>query len=203
MRTLVKVLENSTDYSLMNTTRHALYLPLSAAKKYEGKTAIEAFFWRFGDLAQAGAIYAGLHWFDFGISHFAVLNVVLGACWLLVAWLVSRQYRDHAEEATANLPPRLVHPPEDHTVMRGQWFAFELPYDMFVDPDEGDAMALTAHLAGGGELPDWLEFDAMGPGFSGTPAADVPDQLEIVIRATDFDEAWAEGRLTLSCRSAI
>ena len=43
---LVKIMENSTDYSLMNTTRHALYLPLSAAKTYEGKTTIETFFWR-------------------------------------------------------------------------------------------------------------------------------------------------------------
>jgi AAA family ATP:ADP antiporter len=90
---VVKVIENSTDYSLMNTTRHALYLPLSAAKKYEGKTAIEGFFWRFGDLAQAGAIYAGLHWFNFGIMHFALVNMVLSLVWLAVAWQVAKLYR--------------------------------------------------------------------------------------------------------------
>ncbi len=89
---IVKVMENSTDYSLMNTTRHALYLPLTAAQKYEGKTTIEAFFWRFGDLAQAGAIYAGLHWFRFDIEQFALVNMVLSLLWLAVAWQVSRRY---------------------------------------------------------------------------------------------------------------
>ena len=89
---IAKVMENSTDYSLMNTTRHALYLPLSAAQKYEGKTTIEAFFWRFGDLAQAGAIYAGLHWFQFGIAQFAMVNIVLSLVWLGVAWQVARSY---------------------------------------------------------------------------------------------------------------
>jgi len=89
---IVKIFENSTDYSLMNTTRHALYLPLSAAKTYEGKTTIETFFWRFGDLAQAAVIYAGLNWFKFDIQHFALLNVFLSLAWLMVAWQVARLY---------------------------------------------------------------------------------------------------------------
>jgi AAA family ATP:ADP antiporter len=91
---LVKLIENSTDYSLMNTTRHALYLPLSAAQKYEGKTANETFFWRLGDLAQAGVIYAGLNWFGFGIAGFAAVNAVLSLCWLVIAWQVGKLYRD-------------------------------------------------------------------------------------------------------------
>jgi AAA family ATP:ADP antiporter len=73
-----------------------LYLPLSAAKKYEGKAAIDGFFWRFGDLVQAGAIYAGLHWFGFGIMQFALLNVVLSLVWLGVAWQVAKLYRARA-----------------------------------------------------------------------------------------------------------
>ena len=95
---LAKTIENSTDYSLMNTTRHALYLPLSAAQKYEGKTTIEAFFWRFGDLAQAAAIYVGLHWFQFGIAQFALVNMVLSVVWLWVAWQVARGYSHKREE---------------------------------------------------------------------------------------------------------
>jgi AAA family ATP:ADP antiporter len=91
---IVKIMENSTDYSLMNTTRHALYLPLPVAHKYEGKTTIEAFFWRFGDQAQAGAIYAGLNWFDFGIAQFAAINMLLALVWLAVAWQVGRIYRE-------------------------------------------------------------------------------------------------------------
>jgi AAA family ATP:ADP antiporter len=37
---LVKIAENSIDYSLMNTTRQALFLPVNRDAKYEGKTAI-------------------------------------------------------------------------------------------------------------------------------------------------------------------
>ncbi len=95
---LAKTIENSTDYSLMNTTRHALYLPLSAAQKYEGKTTIDAFFWRFGDLAQAGAVYAGLHWFQFGVAQFALVNMVLSMVWLWVAWQVAKGYSRKREE---------------------------------------------------------------------------------------------------------
>ena len=50
---LVKIGENSVNYSLMNTTRHALFLPVDRDAKYEGKTAIDTFFWRVGDLIQA------------------------------------------------------------------------------------------------------------------------------------------------------
>ena len=57
---LVKIAENATDYSLMNTTRQALFLPVDRDAKYEGKTAIDTFFWRFGDLIQAGVVYVGL-----------------------------------------------------------------------------------------------------------------------------------------------
>lgn len=89
---VVKTLENSTDYSLMNTARHALFLPLSPAQKYEGKTTIDTFFWRFGDLAQAGMVYAGLNWLHFDVHHFASLNVALSFAWLVVAWQLWRRY---------------------------------------------------------------------------------------------------------------
>ncbi len=49
----IKFAENSVDYSLMNTTRQALFLPVDRDSKYDGKTAIDTFFWRFGDLIQA------------------------------------------------------------------------------------------------------------------------------------------------------
>jgi AAA family ATP:ADP antiporter len=91
---MVKLMENSVDYSLMNTARHSLYLPLSAARIYEGKTAIETFFWRLGDLIQAGVIFGGLHWLGLGIPGFAAINACLSVCWLLVAWKTGRIYRE-------------------------------------------------------------------------------------------------------------
>src|SRR5579872_6305004 len=38
-----KTLENSTDYSIQNTTRHALFLPTSREAKYKAQAAIETF----------------------------------------------------------------------------------------------------------------------------------------------------------------
>ncbi len=198
---LVKILENSTDYSLMNTTRHALYLPLNAAEKYEGKTTIEAFFWRFGDLAQAGAIYAGLNWFGFGISQFAMVNMVLALAWLAVAWQVGRRYQAAESHRAANMPPQLYHELEDRFIAPGRPFSLQLPGDTFIDPDEGDVLTITAHLEGSPELPDWLDFDTEAWAFSGHPPANVGAVTALVLRATDFDGAWAEGRLLLRHRA--
>lgn len=88
----VKILENSADYSVMNTSRHALYLPLSRTKKYDGKTAIDTFFWRIGDLIQAAVIYLGLNWLGFEIEHFAMLNALLALAWIIVAVYIGRGY---------------------------------------------------------------------------------------------------------------
>ena len=96
-----KIVENSTDYSLMNTARHALYLPLSASHKYEGKTAIETFFWRLGDLIQAGVVFAGLHWLAFGVEQFAMLNMALALIWMLVAMRLGKLYARQAKQQVA------------------------------------------------------------------------------------------------------
>jgi AAA family ATP:ADP antiporter len=192
---IVKIIENSTDYSLMNTTRHALYLPLSAAKKYEGKTAIEAFFWRFGDLVQAGMIYAGLNWFNFDIAHFAMGNVILSLVWLFVAWQVARHYGERQQVVSENQAPRLYKSPDSRDLQAGQPFDFELPADTFVDPDEGDVMIFTARLESGENLPDWLVFDSESLRFRGRAPADLDRETVVVLRATDFDGAWAEGKL--------
>jgi AAA family ATP:ADP antiporter len=194
---LVKILENSTDYSVMNTTRHALYLPLAPAHKYEGKTAIEAFFWRFGDLAQAVAIYAGLHWFGFDIVQFAVLNMVLSVVWLGVAIGVSRNYSVREAAVSANHPPQLIHPPSEHFVGRGVPFRFQLRPDTFFDSDEGDVLTYSVHGASDGRPPDWLRFDAESLEFSGEAPAGVSGETVLVLKATDFDGARAEGRLVL------
>jgi AAA family ATP:ADP antiporter len=90
---LVKVFENGVDYSLMNTVRHALYLPLPAGSLYQGKTAIDGFFFRFGDLVQAAVIYAGLNWFGFEVRDFATLNFALAFAWLAIAVSIARRYR--------------------------------------------------------------------------------------------------------------
>lgn len=97
---LIKCLENSADYSLMNTARHALYLPLPVELKYQGKTAIDTFFWRFGDVAQAGLVFVGLNAAGFELHDFALLNMGLALVWLLLALRIGRYYRQRAEPRT-------------------------------------------------------------------------------------------------------
>lgn len=95
---LAKIIENSTDYSIQNTTRHALFLPASRAEKYQGKTAIDTFFWRFGDLIQAGIVYVGLNVFGFGVAHFAAANCALAGFWLALAAAIGAHHKRRIAE---------------------------------------------------------------------------------------------------------
>ena len=54
-----KIFENSTDYSVQNTTRQALFLPTSRAARYKAKQAIDSFFVRFGDMLQGAVVFVG------------------------------------------------------------------------------------------------------------------------------------------------
>jgi len=79
-----KILENSTDYSLNNTVRHALYLPTSREAKYKAKAATDTFFVRAGDMTQAAIVYTGTQ-LSFSVGNFAVVNIVMVCIWLAVA----------------------------------------------------------------------------------------------------------------------
>lgn len=87
-----KILENSTDYSIQNTTRHALFLPTSRQAKYKAKQAIDAFFVRMGDMLQAVVVFAGTMW-AFSVRHYALVNLMLVALWLVVAIAIVREHR--------------------------------------------------------------------------------------------------------------
>ena len=87
-----KIFENGTDYSVQNTTRHALFLPTSREAKYNAKQAIDAFFVRTGDFLQAAVVYAGVQ-LALSIRGFAIVNVVLVGVWLLLAVAIAREHR--------------------------------------------------------------------------------------------------------------
>jgi ATP:ADP antiporter, AAA family len=89
---IAKILENSTDYSIQQTTRHALFLPTSREAKYNAKQAIESFFWRAGDLLQAGVVFVGAS-LAFTVSQFAAVNVVLVLIWLGIVVAIVREHR--------------------------------------------------------------------------------------------------------------
>jgi AAA family ATP:ADP antiporter len=95
---VAKILENATDYSLNNTVRHALYLPTPREAKYKAKAATDTFFVRFGDMLQAGIVYAGTT-LAFSVGQFATVNIALAAAWIGIAVLVYRQHKHLATEA--------------------------------------------------------------------------------------------------------
>lgn len=99
----VLVVQRSFDYSLLNTTRNALLLPMGREAKYQAKTAIDTFFFRAGDLLASGSIFVGLRLFEDVRAQFIWLIVGLCLTLLLVAWLVGREYarREHAASALA------------------------------------------------------------------------------------------------------
>ena len=89
---IAKVLENSTDYSIQNTARHALFLPTSREAKYKAQAAIDTFFWRAGDVLQAGVVFLGTR-AAWDVPRFAGLNVVFVTFWLMVVALVYREHK--------------------------------------------------------------------------------------------------------------
>lgn len=88
----VKILENSTDYSIQNTTRHALFLPTSREAKYKAKQAIDSFFVRAGDLLQAVVVFGGTA-LALGVHQFALINILFVALWLVVAVAIAREHK--------------------------------------------------------------------------------------------------------------
>jgi AAA family ATP:ADP antiporter len=95
-----KTAENSTDYSLQNTLRQALFLPTSREVKYKAKAAIDTFFVRFGDALAAGMVAIGTHSLALSPRAFAVANVALGVVWLLIAAGIGRRHKELSAPAT-------------------------------------------------------------------------------------------------------
>jgi AAA family ATP:ADP antiporter len=96
---IAKIAENSTDYSIQNTARHALFLSTSRDAKYKAQSAIESFFWRTGDALSAVLVFVGTQ-LAFSISRFAMVNLVFVLLWLaIVVAIVRLRRRDGAAEA--------------------------------------------------------------------------------------------------------
>jgi AAA family ATP:ADP antiporter len=87
-----KIAENSTDYSIQNTTRQALFLPTSREAKYKAKTAIDSFFWRTGDALSALLVFVGSQ-LAFSIQSFALANILLVILWLALVIGVVREHK--------------------------------------------------------------------------------------------------------------
>jgi AAA family ATP:ADP antiporter len=110
MARVEKTAENSLDYSLHNTLRQALFLPTSRESKYKAKAAIDTFFFRMGDvIAGLGIVFLLVEVLGLDVRAFAVLNIVLAACWLLLAARAGRLH-DRLTAARAAQPANDLDP---------------------------------------------------------------------------------------------
>jgi AAA family ATP:ADP antiporter len=96
----VKSLENGTDYSLMNTTKAALFLKTSREEKYKAKAAIDPFFVRGGDTISALAVFLGTTYLKAKVEGFAQVNVVAILILVAICLLIIREYKKLKSPAT-------------------------------------------------------------------------------------------------------
>jgi AAA family ATP:ADP antiporter len=96
---LMKIAENATDYSLNNTSRHVLWLPVSSVMKFRGKPAIDTLYVRLGDGLAAITVLVGVHLLALSTAGFFVFNVFLVLCWLAAGMMLVREHRRASEQA--------------------------------------------------------------------------------------------------------
>ena len=183
---IVIIAQKSADYSLMNTVRNALFLPTSRAAKYEGKTTIETFFWRFGDVLSAGAVYLGNNVINIGVREFVFINIGLSLAMLITALLLGRRYRVLMRDNVRNVAPELHATIPDGQIDADGRLHHVVPYGTFIDRDPGDALTLSASLHDDRALPGWLSFNASRQTFYGIAPGRF-EELVIKVTATDME----------------
>jgi AAA family ATP:ADP antiporter len=97
----VKAFENGLDYSLMNTTRHSLYLITPRIEKYKAQAVTKTFFHRAGDVLSAALVFLGTTFLAFKIENIAMTNVVLVLIWIVLGVLI---YREHKKLSAQQSP---------------------------------------------------------------------------------------------------
>jgi AAA family ATP:ADP antiporter len=100
---MMKIAENSTDYSINNTARHVLWLPVAPQITYKGKPTIDTLFARLGDGLAAVTVMVGVQIFTLRTSTFFAFNVALVIVWLALAALVVREHRLLADAVLAEV----------------------------------------------------------------------------------------------------
>lgn len=100
---LAKILENSTDYSVQNTTRNVLFLPTTREVKYKAKAAIDTFFQRLGDFGSALLVFFGTG-AALSVESFALINAAFVVAWIALAAVIVRGHARLAARVAAEEP---------------------------------------------------------------------------------------------------
>jgi ATP:ADP antiporter, AAA family len=100
---LVKIGENSLQYSLQDTSRNALFLVATRIEKFVGKTAIDTVCVRIGAILSTIMVFVGTR-LDWSTRTFAAIDVGLAAVWIGFAALVAREHLRRAPTAESAAP---------------------------------------------------------------------------------------------------
>jgi ATP:ADP antiporter, AAA family len=184
----VKVADNGVDYSVMNTTRQALFLPVDRNSKYDGKIAIDTFFWRMGDLIQAVCIYVGINLLGWEARQFALQNLLLALAWIALANIMGRNYSRKLQQNVSTTAPAARDPIPDLHYSPGESFRHPVPPTAFHDAAPGDVLMLRACCEDGRPLPRWVRFDVWQQTFIGTAPLNIElTELRVTVIASDMD----------------
>jgi AAA family ATP:ADP antiporter len=90
---MMKIAENATDYSINNTSRHVLWLPISSELKFRAKPAIDTLYVRIGDGLAALTVLVGVQLLALSTQQFFIFNVSLVVLWLVFGIMLVREHR--------------------------------------------------------------------------------------------------------------
>ncbi len=96
---MMKISENAVNYSINNTARHVLWLPIPPSVVYKAKAAVDTLFVRLGDGMAALTVLAGSQLILLPLKKLIQFNVVLAGIWGLMAVFVARENRKLVETA--------------------------------------------------------------------------------------------------------
>ena len=191
---LMMIVEMTANYSVQNTTNHTLYLPVSREEKYVGKTTIDTFFVRFGDLLQALLILVIAQLLGLEIGWIIGINLGLALLLFFLGAAIGRYHRDEIRHQLENMPPVINAPLPDVYVPAGQMLVFSVPDEAFMDPDPGDTLRYDAHAPDGAPLVSWIGFDRHNQTFTIRPPAGDAGSVPVALTATDFEGLSVQAR---------
>lgn len=90
---MMKIAENATDYSINNTARHVLWLPVDSTMKFRGKPAIDTLYVRMGDGLAALTVLVGVELLALTTQQFFIFNIALVVLWLVFAVMLVSEHR--------------------------------------------------------------------------------------------------------------
>jgi AAA family ATP:ADP antiporter len=93
-----KIAENGFDYSLHNTARQTLFLPLSREAKYNAKAAIDTVIVRAGDAVTGLGVWIGSR-HALSVRSIALADLALIVVWIALAWVVGRRFQERVPAA--------------------------------------------------------------------------------------------------------